>query len=145
LSNSSRWSEYRYRRRVQFHEVDLAGIVHFSWFFHYMGEAEQALWRAAGLSLAAPGAAVGFPRVAAACEYHRPLRFDDEFEICIRIAEMREKMIRYSCLMTRGDEPIATGTMTTVCVRKRPDQSLGAVPIPPEIAMRFEVATGVDA
>jgi YbgC/YbaW family acyl-CoA thioester hydrolase len=125
--------------------VDLAGIVHFNWFLLYMGEAEQALWRAAGLNLAQPGAAVGFPRVAVACEYHRPLRFDEEFDICIRVAEMREKAIRYSCLMTRGDEPIATGTMTTVCVRKRPDQSFGAVPIPPEIAMRFEVATGVDA
>jgi acyl-CoA thioester hydrolase len=137
LSNSSRWSEYRYRRRVQFHEVDLAGIVHFCWFFHYMGEAEQALWRAAGLSLAPPGAAIGFPRVAVACEYHRPLRFEDEFETCIRVVEMREKTIRYSCLMTRGDEPIATGTMTAVCVSK---QSMKSIPIPPEIATRFEVA-----
>ena len=31
---------------------DTAGIVHFSWFFRYMEEAEHALWREAGLSIA---------------------------------------------------------------------------------------------
>ena len=45
-------SEYRLRRRVQFYETDAAGIVHFSWFFRYMEEAEHALWREAGLSIA---------------------------------------------------------------------------------------------
>ena len=44
-------SEYRLRRRVQFYETDAAGIVHFSWFFRYMEEAEHALWREAGLML----------------------------------------------------------------------------------------------
>ena len=38
-------------RRVQFHETDLAGLVHFSIFFRYMEEAEHALWRAAGEKL----------------------------------------------------------------------------------------------
>ena len=48
-------SGFRYSRRVQFAETDLAGIVHFSWMFRYMEEAEHALWRAAGLSIADPG------------------------------------------------------------------------------------------
>ena len=43
------------RRRVQF-ETDMAGVVHFSWYFRYMEEAEHALWREAGLSMASPGA-----------------------------------------------------------------------------------------
>jgi len=58
-------SEYRLRRRVQFYETDAAGIVHFSWFFRYMEEAEHALWREAGLSIAPVVADVGWPRVAA--------------------------------------------------------------------------------
>jgi len=58
-------SEYRLRRRVQFYETDAAGIVHFSWFFRYMEEAEHALWREAGLSIAPIVADVGWPRVAA--------------------------------------------------------------------------------
>ena len=141
-STSSRWSEYRYRRRVQFHEVDSAGIVHFSWFFRYMAEAQHALWRAAGLSIAPPGADVGFPSVAAAFEYQHPLRFEEEFELCIRVAAMSEKTMSYTCLLTRDGVLIATGSMTTVCVSGQP---MKGVPIPPEIASRFEVAVGTDA
>ena len=97
-SSSSRWSEYRYRRRVQFHEMDAAGIVHFSWFFRYMEEAEHALWRAAGLSIAPPGSDIGFPRVAASFDYHRPLRFEDEFDVCDpRRRDEREDDALYVC------------------------------------------------
>jgi acyl-CoA thioester hydrolase len=143
-SRSSRWSEYRHQRRVQFHEVDGAGIVHFSWFFRYMEEAEHALWRAAGLSIAPPASDVVFPRVAASFDYRRPLRFEDEFEVCIRVAAISEKTITYECLLTREGELLATGTMTTACVGKA-RQPMKAIPIPPEIATRFEVAAGAAA
>src|SRR5688500_8285711 len=83
---SARCSRHRLRRRVQFYELDSAGIVHFSWYFRYMEEAEHALWRDAGLSIAPPGAEIGFPRVSATFEYHRPLRFEEEFDVSIRIA-----------------------------------------------------------
>jgi acyl-CoA thioester hydrolase len=141
LSSSSRWSEYRYRRRVQFHEVDSAGIVHFSWFFRYMAEAQHALWRAAGLSIAPPGSDIGFPSVAASFEYQHPLRFEEEFEVCIRVAAMSEKTMRYTCRLTRDGVLLATGSMTIVCVSGQP---MKGVPIPPEIASRFEVAVGTD-
>ena len=62
-------SEFVYRRRVQFPETDATGIVHFTNFFKYMEEAEHAMWRAAGLSIAAPGAEIGWPRVAASFDY----------------------------------------------------------------------------
>ena len=71
-------------RRVQFHETDLAGLVHFSVFFRYMEEAEHALWRAAGLSIHPPGTEVGWPRRSTGFEFYRALRFEDEFEVCIR-------------------------------------------------------------
>jgi YbgC/YbaW family acyl-CoA thioester hydrolase len=125
--------------------VDGAGIVNFTWFFRYMAEAEHALWREAGLSIMPPDAAVGFPRIAVACEYHRPLRFEDEFDVCIRVAAIAQKTMRYTCALVRGDEAIADLTMTVVCVRWRPDEPMEAVPIPPEIAARFEVAAGVEA
>src|SRR3990172_6068366 len=54
-------SEYRYRRRVQFADTDVAGVVHFSWIARYMEEAEHALWREAGLSIAPRDQPVGFP------------------------------------------------------------------------------------
>ena len=133
--------EYIHRRRVQFYETDVAGIVHFSWFYRYMEEAEHALWRAAGLSIAPRGSHVGFPRVAAAFEYHRPLRFEDEFDVRIRIVALTDKTIRYVCDLSQEGVSLATGTMTVVCVRTDVTP-LRSVSIPSEIAARFEVAAG---
>jgi acyl-CoA thioester hydrolase len=139
-------SEYLLRRRVQFYELDSAGIVHFSTYFRYMEEAEHALWRDAGLSIAPPGAEFGFPRVSVACDYHKPLRFEDEFDIRIRIVAITEKSIRYHCALTRNEERIATGAVTVVCTRKSPAGVMKAAAIPREIAERFTVVddAGVD-
>ena len=56
---------------MQFHETDAAGIVHFSCFFRYMEEAEHALWREAGVSIARGTGEVGFPRVTPPDDYFR--------------------------------------------------------------------------
>jgi acyl-CoA thioester hydrolase len=132
--------EHRLRRRVQFAETDAAGLVHFSSYFRYMEEAEHALWREAGLSIAPAGSAIGWPRTEASFEYHRALRFEDEFEIHIRIVAILEQKIRYVCALTREGKRIATGSLTIVCVSKRPGETMKAMPIPPEIAARFRVA-----
>jgi acyl-CoA thioester hydrolase len=137
-------SEHRLRRRVQFYETDAAGIVHFSWFFRYMEEAEHALWREAGLSIAPPDAEIGWPRVAASFDFHSALCFEQEFDVWLRVAGMTKKTIRYTCLLARGDTKIATGTLTVACVRKRPNEPMKAIEIPPEIAARFQVAPGAD-
>jgi acyl-CoA thioester hydrolase len=133
-------SEYRLQRRVNFYETDQAGIVHFSTFFRYMEEAEHAMWRAAGMSIAERDAVVGWPRVSTSFEYFRPLRFEEEFEIWIRIAEIGEKRIRYSCILSSAGHKVAAGSMTIVCVHKRPNEPMRSVPIPADIVSRFKVA-----
>ena len=138
-------SEHTLHRRVNFHEVDSAGIVHFSVYFRYIEEAEHALWREAGLSIAERGANVGFPRVSAAFDYHRPLRFEDEFDARIRIVSIGEKSMRYVCTLTKGDEKIATGKVTVVCVTRGQDGVMKACPLPPAIAGRFEVSAEDEA
>jgi acyl-CoA thioester hydrolase len=138
-------TEYRLRRRVQFYETDAAGIVHFSWFFRYMEEAEHALWRAAGLSIAAPGSEIGWPRVAASFDYHRALRFEDEFDVCLRVAALTNRTIRYTCVLTQGETEIATGALTIACVRRRPDEPMKAIDIPPEIASRLQADSSAGA
>ena len=138
-------SEHRLRRRVHFYEVDMAGFVHFSWFFRYMEEAEHALWRAAGLTIARPGEELGFPRLAASCQFHAPLRFEDEFEVWLRIADITSRTIRYSCLITRGDVRIATGALTIVCIRLVNGRPGRAVEIPADILERLQVAPATDA
>jgi acyl-CoA thioester hydrolase len=128
-------SEYTFRRRVQFYETDVAGIVHFSWFFRYMEEAEHALWREAGLSIHPPESDIGWPRIASSFEFYRPLRFEDEFDVHLRVAEMTKKTIRYECTLTKNDEKIATGSMTIACVRKKP--TMQGIEIPSEVTNRI--------
>ena len=133
-------SEFRLTRRVQFYETDAAGIVHFSVFFRYMEEAEHAMWRAAGLSIAPPGARVGFPRVATSFEFLKPLRFEDEFEVRLRVTAKTPKTLSYGATIERDGATLARGTLTVACVRKRPGEPMRGTEIPAEIAERFAVA-----
>lgn len=140
-SSGTPCSEYTLRRRVHFYEVDSAGIVHFSTYFRYMEEAEHALWRTAGMTIAAKKAGVGYPRVSASFDYHKPLRFEDEFDARIRIVARTDKSMRYECVLMRGEEKIATGTQTILCVSVVEGQPMKAIPFPPDVAARFAVAS----
>ncbi|MGE3508068.1 MAG: acyl-CoA thioesterase [Vicinamibacterales bacterium] len=135
-----RLSEYRLRRRVNFYEVDSVGIVHFSWFARYMEEAEHALWRAAGLSIAPRRSEVGFPRVSISFDFKAPLHFEDEFEVLIRILKIGRKSIRYSCLITCGDREIAIGSLAIASVRRGVDGAMMAVPLPEWVTDRLAVS-----
>jgi len=129
-------SEHRYHRRVQFAETDMAGVVHFSYFLRYMEEAEHALWREAGLSIASPGSNIGFPRVAVSIEYHAPLYFEDEFDVHVRIKAISRRSIRYESVLTKGDTKVATGTITAVCVQNTP-APMRAVDLPTEVTAKL--------
>jgi len=130
---------------VQFHETDAAGIVHFSRYILFMEEAEHALWRAAGMSIAPTGASVGWPRTAVSFEYHRPLHFEEEFDVLLRIVAIEDRKIRYGCTLIRGDVQIATGTMTIACVTRDPGGPMRGVPIPEDIKERLAVARDGEA
>src|SRR6266850_4161822 len=110
----------------------------FSGYFRYMEEAEHALWREAGLSVAQPGSDLHWPRVSASCDFHGALFFEQEFEVWIRISAITRKTIRYTSELARGETKIATGTHTVACVRTRPNEPMRATAIPPEIAERFQ-------
>jgi acyl-CoA thioester hydrolase len=132
---------FHYSRRVQFSETDLAGIAHFSAYFRFMEEAEHALWRAAGLSIGAAEPTGGWPRVAAAFDYTSPLRFEEEFDVTVHIAETTRRSIRYGFTVTRGDTLVGTGTMTAVCTKKEEGQ-LRAVDLPADVIGRLRAAAG---
>lgn len=129
--------EFRVSRRVQFSETDVAGIVHFSNFFRYFEDAEHELWRRAGLSIHPEKSSVGWPRVMAACEFFRPLKFEQEFEISLRIKEMTRRTILYEGTITRGAERIATGSWKIACVDRLPDGSMKSAEIPADVAERL--------
>ena len=128
-----------YRRRVQFAETDLAGLVHFTHFFRYMEEAEHALWRAAGMSIARAGEPSGWPRLGAAFEFRAPLRFEDEFEVAVRIANVTSRTIQYEFTLTKDGTLIGSGTITTAHVDKS-GPVLKALELPEHIAARLRSA-----
>jgi YbgC/YbaW family acyl-CoA thioester hydrolase len=128
---------FHYRRRVQFHETDLAGVVHFSCFFRYMEEAEHALWRAAGLTIDGVGAEIGWPRISASFDFKAPLRFEDEFDVIVRISDVTSRTIKYGFELRRGDVRIGAGTVTAACVRRDKTGGMRSTEIPPDILQRL--------
>ena len=139
-------SEFKAVRRVEFSETDMAGIVHYSNFFRYMEFAEHGFFRALGYSVVMDQFEVplGWPRVYAACDYRAPLRFEDEVEIHMLVSEKKSKSLTYVFKFRKlnGPEPVevARGTLTVVCVMKKPDGSMGAVTMPKEFADKIEIA-----
>jgi YbgC/YbaW family acyl-CoA thioester hydrolase len=132
---------FSYTRRVNFVETDMAGIVHFSAYFRYMEEAEHALWRAAGLTIGDIEKTGGWPRVSATFDYKSPLRFDDEFQITVRVGAVTRRSFRYDFMFTRGDVLIGTGSITAVSSTKE-DGRLRAVDVPQEFIARLRAAAG---
>jgi YbgC/YbaW family acyl-CoA thioester hydrolase len=126
--------EFRLSRRVLFSETDVAGLVHFSNFFRYFEDAEHALWRQAGLSIHPDRSPIGWPRVSAACEFRRPLRFEEEFEVVVHITEMTRRTIAYAGEITRNGERVATGNWKIACVTRFPDGTIKSADIPAAVA-----------
>jgi YbgC/YbaW family acyl-CoA thioester hydrolase len=136
--------EQRIRRRVEFSETDMAGIVHYSNFFRYMEAAEHEFFRTLGFSVVTRQVdpPVGWPRVRAECDYKAPLRFEDEFEVHMLVTEKKSKSLSYQFRIRKlGAEAIevARGSLTVVCVTHQ-GGTMKAAAIPKEIAERIEVA-----
>jgi 4-hydroxybenzoyl-CoA thioesterase/acyl-CoA thioester hydrolase len=127
---------FRTRRRVEFRDTDAAGLMHFSAFFTYMEQAEHELLRSVGLSvLEREGdGAVTWPRVSAACDFRRPLRFEDEFEIEVAIERMGEKSVTYVFHFLHNGQDAAAGRITVVCCRVEKSAPVQSIAIPPRIA-----------
>jgi YbgC/YbaW family acyl-CoA thioester hydrolase len=128
------------RRRVEFCETDMAGIVHFSNFFRYMEFAEQAFLRSRGMTVAwiDGGQRIGFPRRAASCEYLKPVQFEDVLEIAVTVAEIGNKSITYGFAFSCGGVPVAEGKVTAVCCREVSGGSMESIVIPDAIRTKFK-------
>ncbi len=130
-------STFTLRRRVLFWETDLAGIMHFANFFRWMEEAEHAFYRSLGLSVhplqqGTSETSVGWPRVSARCDYHAPLKFEEEVDIVLSVIEMRRTSVRYQCTFQKMDDSAAAvGELTVVSVTADPNtRQMKAVSIP---------------
>ncbi len=127
-------------RRVEFHETDMAGIVHFSNFFRYMECAEGDFLRARGVAFALTweGEQIGFPRVSASCDYLKPARFGDVLDIAVTIDRLGEKSVTYAFEFAHDGDVLARGKVTSVCCHVGPDHALEAIAIPASYRQRLE-------
>ena len=126
---------FRTSRLVEFHDTDMAGIMHFASFFHYMESAEHELIRTAGFSVHSQidGQSISFPRVSATCDYRAPARSEDLLDIAVSLTRIGNKSLHYRFDFTIDNRDIATGKITSVCCRIAPGQPMVSVPIPAEI------------
>ena len=130
------YTEYRTKRKIEFVDTDMAGIVHFTRFFVFMETAEHEFLRSLGTSVATEwnGDKIGWPRLAASCEYLSPIRFEDEVNIRLRVTKKGTKSLTYQFHFTHHGKDIARGQITTVCCVTNPGEKLRAIPIPDFIA-----------
>ena len=143
-------SEFRARRRIEFYETDMAGIVHFSNYFRFMEATEHAFFRSLDLALHADseGRMSGWARVEARCEYAAPLHYMDEVEIHLAVSAKTASSLSYDFAFRRvdadggvGEKSFAHGALTVVYVERSPGGAMRAARMPPEVAGAIEVAT----
>lgn len=123
------------RRRVEFADTDLAGIVHFARFLIFMETAEHRWRESLGIPVhgRVDGVPLGWPRVAVSCDYKSPARFGDELVIEVRPHRIGTSSLTVACTVRRDDGEggttlLAEGTMTSVCCRLEP--TVKPVPLP---------------
>lgn len=145
---------FTYRRRVEFADTDVAGIMHFSNFYRFMEVAEHAFYRSLGFSVhpfqkqeEGDEPHVGWPRVHASADFRLPLKFEEEVEIELLVEEIRNKTIGYYFNFWKNPDSekerviAATGRFTVVCVTFDEEQRrMKAVAIPDEWREKIGVA-----
>ena len=114
--------EHTLQRRVEFHETDRVGMVHFSNYFRYMDTAVCEFFRALNL----PGALtrhwggtreeeLDWPYVSVTCDFKKPLQFDDIVEIRIWVIKIGTKSLTFGISFKKQGVEVAIGQMTVVC------------------------------
>lgn len=126
------------QRIVEFHETDMAGIVHFSNFFRYMESAEHRFLHSLNQQVhgIADGLETGWPRVNANCDYLRPARFGDRLKILVFIDEVRNRSLRYRFEFHNSNELIATGSIAAAYVAMTA-KGIAAIPIPDPLRQKL--------
>lgn len=130
---------FRTERMVEFADTDMAGIMHFASFFHYMESVEHEFIRSLGLSVFTQidGQAISFPRVSAKCDFRSPAKCEDVLDAALVINRIGNKSLTYQIDFSRGKEPVSTGQVTCVCCHIYHDRPPESTPLPPEFVELF--------
>lgn len=128
------------KRRVEFMDTDVAGIVHFTAFFRYMETAEHELMRAIGMPVEVlrVDRKLGFPRVSCSFDFKKPLKFADELEVRIHATRLGRKSITYVAEIVRDNEVLAKGRSVCACCEMQADGRFKTIDIPEEIIEKLK-------
>jgi acyl-CoA thioester hydrolase len=106
-------TEQRERFRVAWIDTDAAGRIHFTAAFRWAEATETALFRRLGLLDDELG---GYPRRSVAADYRRPLFFEDEIEVRLRVEKLGTTSITFAWEILRDDEVAIAGSHTIVSI-----------------------------
>ena len=96
---------FSHRQRVRFGETDLQGVVYYANYLLFAEVGRIAYLRELGIvyerDLLAHG--IDFTIGEARVRYHAPLRFDDEYDIKVRVGEIRHSSWTFEYAIDRAD------------------------------------------
>ena len=131
---------FAYRQRVRLGETDMQGVVYYANYLLFAEVGRVAYLRALGIDYQRDliGKGVDFTIGEASVRYQAPLRFDDEFDICVRVGEIRGSSWTFEYAFDRADrQRCAIGSTVQVIV----DPNTGrATRIPSELRALLEAA-----
>ncbi len=107
---------FQYRQRVRFGETDMQNVVYYANYLLYAEVGRVAYLRELGLlygDMVASG--LDFTIGEASIRYRAPLRFDEEFDIKVRVGEIRHSSWAFEYAVDRADG-LRCAEMTTVQV-----------------------------
>lgn len=131
---------FAHRQRVRFGETDLQGVVYYANYLLFAEVGRVAYLRALGVDykreLIEKG--VDFTIGAASVRYQTPLRFDDEYDIRVRVGEIRGSSWTFEYAFDRADgQRCAIGSTVQVIVDPKTGR---ASRIPAELRAVLEAA-----
>ena len=134
--------EFTTRRKIEFVDTDMGGIVHFSRYFVFAETAEHEFLEALGSNvlLELDGRTISWPRVSVSCDYKSPARFGDLLEIHLTVRRKGVRSITYGFEISVDGREVAVGESTSVCCELEPGREVRAIPIPDFIADKIEEA-----
>ena len=133
---------FAHRQRVRFGETDLQGVVYYANYLLFAEIGRIAYLRELGVvydrDMLANG--VDFTIGEARVRYQAPLRFDDEYDIKVRVGEIRHSSWTFEYAIDRADGMHCADVST---IQVMIDRTTGrATRIPPELKQTLELAKG---
>lgn len=140
MANDASDYPFRHRQRVRFGETDMQGVVYYANYLLFAEVGRVAYLRALGIDyrrdLIERG--IDFTIGEASVRYQAPLRFDDEYDIRVRVGEIRGSSWTFEYAFDRADgRRCAIGSTVQVIV----DPTTGrAARIPAQLRSVLEAA-----